>query len=116
MKMDLVVSDEFYRRPLGRYKTQGTYTGEAFREGILLSKLSTLPPDEKLLIDFTGVTMNGSSFLEEAFGGLVRAHGYSYEILKNKIILKFPRRPSLEEKVWQYIIDAENELKKGNVQ
>lgn len=113
--MDLVVSDEFYRRPLGRYRTQGTYTGEAFREDVLLSKLSNLLPDEKLTIDFSGVTMNGSSFLEEAFGGLVRKHGYTTESLRNKIILKFPRRPSLEEKVWQYIYDAEIELKKGNV-
>ena len=113
--MDLLVANEFYRRPLGRYRTQGTYTGEAFREDILIPKLSKLLPNEKLFIDFTGVTMNGSSFLEEAFGGLVRKHSYNLDCLKKILILKFPRRPSLEEKVWEYIKDAEIELNKGNV-
>lgn len=111
--MNLVVANEFYRRPLGRYRTQGTYTGEAFREDILLPKLKALSPNEKFTIDFTGVTMNGSSFLEEAFGGLVRKHGYSAKELKNTFIFKFPRRPSLEEKVWQYISDAELEVVNG---
>lgn len=105
--MDLIVANDFYRRPLGRYKSQGTYTGEAFREDLLLPKLKNLSDHEKFLIDFTGVTMNGSSFLEEAFGGLVRNHGYSFDNLKKVLVLKFPRRPSLEDKVWQYIRDAE---------
>lgn len=110
-EMNLIVANEFYRRPLGRYKSQGTYTGEAFREDILIPKLQQLADGEKFIVDFTGVTMNGSSFLEEAFGGLVRNHGYSLQRLKDIFEFKFPRRPSLEEKVWQYIHDAEKEKK-----
>lgn len=113
--MDLIVAKDFYRRPLGRYRSQGTYTGEAFREDVLVPRLNKLSHNEKFVIDFTGVTMNGSSFLEEAFGGLVRDHGYTLERLRNILVLKFPRRPSLENKVWQYISDAEIELKKVNV-
>lgn len=105
--MDLIVANDFYRRPLGRYRSQGTYTGEAFREDVLLPKLQELKENETFTIDFTGVTMNGSSFLEEAFGGLVRDHGYTFDKLKRILVLKFPRRPSLEEKVWQYIKDAD---------
>ena len=74
--MDLNVATEFYRRPLGRDRSQGTYTGEAFRDDVLIKKINSLAPNEKLYIDFTGVTMSGSSFLEEAFGGLVRKCGF----------------------------------------
>lgn len=104
--MELNVATEFYKRPLGRDRSQGTYTGEAFREDILVKKISSLLPNEKLLIDFTGVTMNGSSFLEEAFGGLVRKCGFDKNYLKSILVFNFPRRPSLESKVWSYINDA----------
>lgn len=36
--MDLNVATEFYRRPLGRDRSQGTYTGEAFRDDVLIKK------------------------------------------------------------------------------
>ncbi|WP_087547017.1 STAS-like domain-containing protein [Acinetobacter sp. WCHA39] len=105
--MKILVSEDFYRRPAGRYRNQGTYTGEAFREDVLLPLLKNLSTDEKLLVDFTGVSMNGSSFLEEAFGGLIRNNQFNYSKLKDILVLNFPRRPSLEEKVWKYIQDAD---------
>ncbi|MNC67745.1 hypothetical protein D3C75_1182750 [compost metagenome] len=74
----------------------------------MIQKIESLAPDEKLYIDFTGVTMNGSSFLEEAFGGLVRKYGYNNDQLKEILVFNFPRRPSLESKVWTYIDEAEN--------
>ncbi len=106
--MNLSVAKEFYRRPSGRYRIHGTYTGEAFREDVLLPRLNKLNDGEKIYIDFTGVSMNGSSFLEEAFGGLVRDHGFSYSELRDILVLDFPRRPALVDMVWKYIKDAEN--------
>ena len=105
--MNLVVADEFYRRPSGRYRSHGTHTGEAFRDDLLIKKLRDLPKGEKLVVDFTGVTMAGSSFLEEAFGGIIRNHNFTLNELKDIFVIKFPRRPSLEEKVWEYIRDAD---------
>jgi hypothetical protein len=105
--MKIIVAEDFYRRPAGRYRNQGTYTGEAFREDLLLPSFSKLAQDEKLIVDFTGVSMTGSSFLEEAFGGLIRNHNFNYNTLKNILVLNFPRRPSLEETVWKYIQDAD---------
>lgn len=113
MNMNLSVAKEFYRRPSGRYRIHGTYTGEAFREDVLVPKLKNLEHGEKFIIDFSGVSMNGSSFLEEAFGGLVREHNYCYKDLKNILILEFPRRPSLSDMVWKYILDAENIKKRS---
>ena len=106
--MKIIVAEDFYRRPAGRYRNQGTYTGEAFREDILLPNLEKLTLDEKLLVDFAGVSMTGSSFLEEAFGGLIRNHNFNYNDLKQVLVLDFPRRPSLEETVWKYMQDADN--------
>lgn len=105
--MKIVVAEDFYRRPAGRYRNQGTYTGEAFRDDILLPLLKTIQKNDKLIVDFTGVSMTGSSFLEEAFGGLVRNHNFDSETLEKILVLSFPRRPSLEETVWKYIRDAE---------
>ena len=107
--MNFKVATEFYKRPLGRNRNQGTYTGEAFREDHLVPLLKRLSPGEKLSLDFTGVTMNGSSFLEEAFGGLIRNHNYSRQDLETLLEFSFPRRPSLEQKVWQYISDAQKD-------
>ena len=40
--MKILVSEDFYRRPAGRYRDRGTYTGEAFREDILIRTYAVL--------------------------------------------------------------------------
>ena len=58
-------------------------------------------------LEVNSLMYSGYKFLEEAFGGLVRNHNIDYLKLKDFLILSFPRRPSLEEKVWKYIEDAD---------
>lgn len=59
--------------PGARYYSQGPYPGEEFREKILLPKyLECYKKNEKLIVDLDGGYGYGSSFLEEAFGGLIR--------------------------------------------
>jgi hypothetical protein len=47
----------------------------------------------------------GSSFLEEAFGGLVRVEGYKAESLKNRlrIIAEDPRSQRYRRKIYGYM-------------
>ena len=52
----------------------------------------------------------GSSFLEEAFGGLVREHHLSARDLRNKMRLKCAVRLYVD-RVWQYI-DEEDARRK----
>lgn len=67
------VAKEFTETPGARYKTQGAFSGEEFRDNILYPKfIESINNDEKLVVDLDGGYGYGSSFLEEAFGGLVR--------------------------------------------
>lgn len=72
MPKKINVAQNFSRYPAGRYKTDGPYSGEQFRDEILRPVLDS---NDTATIELDGVRGYGSSFLEEAFGGLVRA-GY----------------------------------------
>lgn len=64
---------DFAPSPGGRFVSDGEYSGEWFREEILapaLRKAST--ESEALVVILDGTSGYGSSFLEEAFGGLIR--------------------------------------------
>lgn len=106
----IYVAKDFYPRPSGRYAKDGMYTGETFREQFLVPRLKKIlngSSTEKLLtVDFTGVTMAGSSFLEEAFGGLVRKHHFDKEELNRVLDIQSPRRPVIKSRIQEYISEA----------
>ena len=60
---------EFSEFPGARYKHLGPYSGEAFRDDVLIPAIKT---DEDISVNFDGVFGYGSSFLEEVFGGMIR--------------------------------------------
>lgn len=72
------VAEEFSPHPAGRFRRHGKFTGEVFREDFLIPALRQ---NDQVVIDFSGVSGLKSSFLEEAFGGLVR-QGVSAESLR----------------------------------
>lgn len=63
------VAKIFSKFPAGRHRSDGPYSGEAFRDQFLYGPLSQ---GQSLIVDLNGTAGFGSSFLEEAFGGLVR--------------------------------------------
>jgi len=76
------VAKQFSKTPFGRYRTDGDFSAERFRDE-LLKPVMRENPEVKIEIDFTGVAFGmGSSFLEEIFGGLVR-DGFTVDELKN---------------------------------
>lgn len=86
MMIDL--AKDYSKYPAGRFHDDGTYNGEDFRKGILAPKLDELVKTksaEKLIIDIDGVRVFGSSFIEEAFGGLIRLGVYTSSELQNLI-------------------------------
>ncbi|QPS02481.1 STAS-like domain-containing protein [Acinetobacter johnsonii] len=109
-KMENVIYDvgnEFHHRPMGRKKTDGEFSGEAFREKVLypfFSNLINQKSDQILVLDFNNVSMAGSSFLEEAFGGLVRA-GIKKELIQShlKILVDIELKELIEDRIFQYI-------------
>ena len=92
------VAVDFSPSPAGRYRSDGPYPGEAFREDLLLPALRA---HESVTVEFDGTDGFGSSFLEEAFGGLVR-EGFTEEMLRRRLHIKSSRR-SYEARVWGYI-------------
>lgn len=106
--MKIKISDEFTNAPGGRKREDGSYSGEEFRDTILIERFkSALEKKEKLEIDFDGGYGYATSFLEEAFGGLVRS-GYDSEKIINTIEIISLEEPSLVERVKKYIIEAGN--------
>ena len=59
--------------PGGRYRKDGPFSGEAFRDDVLVPELlAAAGKNEQVIVELDGVAGYGSSFLEEVFGGLVR--------------------------------------------
>ena len=66
---------DFSNTPGGRYRREGEYSGEEFRESIFLPAYERCEKyNQKLTINFDHCFGFATSFLEEAFGGLVRNH------------------------------------------
>jgi len=100
----ITVKKDFTDTPGGRFKKDGPYSGEQFREEVLKPALAGLNEGEKLRIDFDGAYGYPTSFLEEAFGGLVRQVG-AKELL-NKLDFKSDEEPSLIDEIEGYIKNA----------
>lgn len=69
--IEINICKDFTDAPGPRYKEQGKYSGESFRDDLLIPKLNeAIEKEEKLLINLDGTFGYPTSFLEEAFGGL----------------------------------------------
>lgn len=78
----IVVGSDFSDTPGGRYLEDGPFSGQRFREELLIPALTN---NEKVVVDISGVEGYGSSFLEEVFGGLVRSKTFTKEELETKL-------------------------------
>ncbi|KAA0011493.1 DUF4325 domain-containing protein [Billgrantia pellis] len=89
----------FSRYPAGRYKSDGPFSGEKFREEMLLPFINN---EDLVVIVLDGAMGYGSSFLEEAFGGLVRKLK-NKDIVKKKLVLVSKEDPFLVKEINSYI-------------
>ena len=102
MNKIISVAKDFSRFPAGRHCVDGPFSGEKFREDKLVPALIQ---STKVIIDLDGALGYGSSFLEEAFGGLVREKGFRAEDLQTKLELR-SSESSLPKEIWGYIKNA----------
>ena len=75
------IARDFSKFPAGRYRSDGPYSGEVFRKDFLEPAIENY---DQVNIKIDNVSSFGSSFLEEAFGGLIR-DGYTKEFLSKKL-------------------------------
>lgn len=99
---------DFSEFPGPRKESIGPNSGEKFRETVLLPKLKEHPND-LIVVNLDGTAGYGSSFLEESFGGLIRA-GVPYdrvkEICENLISNE---DESLIDEIKEYVREAQEE-------
>lgn len=89
---------DFSRSPSGRYLSDGPNSGERFRDDFLYPSLM----EGDVVVELDGVLTLGSSFLDEAFGGLVRSKGFSPSDLRKKLLIKSSIQTYVT-KIWSYI-------------
>jgi len=100
------IARDFSPNPGPRYIRQGANSGEALRRKLLpiLNGAS-----EKVVIDLDGTKGIGSSFLDEAFGGLVRSEGKSKDDLLRKLEFRSSVDPSYIDEIFDSISKARPE-------
>jgi len=101
------IAKDFSETPGARYKTDGRFSGEEFREKFLEPLFADEHASEKILINLDGTAGYSTSFLEEAFGGLARKFGKKRCLSRLEFISK--EEPLLVEEINQYINDSEKE-------
>lgn len=95
----LSVAKDFSRFPAGRYNSDGPYSGQAFRERFVEPLLKQ---GKQVVIDLDGVLGYGSSFLDEAFGGLVRG-GFGRDMVLSHLKFLSRNDPTVEREIRGYI-------------
>lgn len=100
---------DFSEFPGPRYESLGPNSGEKFRDLVLAPAIQKHGAD--IIVDLDGTVGYGSSFLEEAFGGLVRKKQVTPEqawrIAEN---LRSEDDPSYIYEIREYIEDAIKEV------
>ncbi|URJ85780.1 STAS-like domain-containing protein [Pasteurella multocida] len=108
----IVVVDDFSKTPYGRSPAkvlphEAEHTGEVFRQNILSPRLRVaLEQDANLIVELTGYNRYGRSFIDEAFGGLIREDNFSYQQLKSHLKIEHKDVPSIVTLAWLRIKKA----------
>ena len=115
--MEINVVKEYTDKPGARYESQGSNSGEKFRDTILYPKfIESIEKNETLIVNLDGGYGYGSSFLEESFGGLVRKlkkeKNNSYKKVLDIVIVSNDNKLWID-KIKNYIESAINTPVKG---
>lgn len=79
------IKNDFSPFPGGRFNKDGPFSGERFLKEFLIPALQE---NDTVVIELDGTFGYGSSFLEEVFGGLIRAEKFTEEEINSKLNIK----------------------------
>lgn len=103
--MKINICKDFCETPGARYRSEGKFSGEEFRDDKLEPQyLLAKDQNEKLIIELDGGYGYPTSFLEEAFGGLARK--YSSKSVLDVLSFVSNDEPSLVDEIVNYISNA----------
>jgi hypothetical protein len=103
------IAKDFSPTPGGRYVTDGPDSGQLFRDRLLAPAISrALNEGSKVVVILDGPRGYLSSFLEEAFGGLIRVCGFSKHTLARHLEIRAldPFYETYRVLAQRYIADA----------
>jgi hypothetical protein len=106
------IADDFSKYPGPRYERDGADSGEKFRKTVLIPALREAKARTAVLtVVLDNVAGYGSSFLEEAFGGLIRS-GFTPEELRRhlNIVAETPRFQHHRVRALSYIAEQVERL------
>jgi len=107
--LNLSIAGDFSWTPGPRYIEEGDYSGQEFREKILLGLVKeAIKNNYRLVVNLDGTAGYGTSFLEEAFGGLIRVDEVTYDAIKQHLFIISEEEPFLKEDIEEYLNDANN--------
>lgn len=98
MQTIINIAKDFSKYPGPRYERLGDFSGEKFRDDILMPALGV----GEVVVQLDGTVGYGSSFLHEAFGGAARKTRVGKDNLRLESDDKY-----LVREIWQYIDDAQ---------
>jgi hypothetical protein len=101
------ISKDFRYAPGPRLIREGINSGQEFREKILRDAVrKAIANNEKLVVDLDGTAGYGRSFLEEAFGGLIREDRIPYADIVRVLTIVSNDQPSQTERIMDYLRKA----------
>lgn len=93
------VARDFSRYPSGRYRSDSKASGQEFRDDYLVPPLLR---GCRVVVELDGTLGYGSSFLDEAFGGLRREQKFESSFLVSSLIFR-TQNPILKAEIESYI-------------
>lgn len=107
------IATDFTPTPGARYVKEGKWSGEEFRhEKLYPAFKKAIQEGKKIIVDLDGTAGYGTSFLEEAFGGLIREEKIDYSKIEPILEIISNEERYLIEDIRHYLKDAANESKK----
>lgn len=100
------IGKDFSDVPSGRFPEDGNFNGERFRKQYLVPALRA---GSKFIVNVDHTEGFGSSFLEEAFGGLIRLEGFRKAELDRLMEIEATKPQTLryKRKIEQYLERAD---------
>lgn len=94
------MTEDFSLNPFGRYRDDSEFSGEAFREDVLIPALEQ---HGKVIVDLSGTNRYSLSFLNEISEGLIVDNEMTAEDVLDKVFFKHNELPSLEATITDFI-------------
>jgi len=103
------ISTQFSKTPGSRFRYEGKFSGQELREDHIAPLLKeAIEKNTKIVIDLDGVAGYGTSFLEEAFGGLIRIDNLPLQKLSQLLSFISKEQPFLISTINSYLNEAAN--------